>query len=231
MASDVVIIGGTAGLGRSLAEAYIARGANVAIGGRDAERARAVADELGGNATGFAADLARPQTIADGLSGIGNVDRLVVTAILRDANSVREYDIEGAILLSTMKLVGYTEAVHQLCGRFSDDASVLLFGGLAKDRPYPGSTTVTSVNGAVATLIRSLAIELAPIRVNCIHPGIVADTAAWSGRAEHLANVLARTPTGRHVTTADIVDASIFLLENPAMNGQNLEVDGGWMML
>src|SRR5262245_59646730 len=109
MASDVVIIGGTAGLGRSMAEAYIARGANVAIGGRDAVRAQEVANELGGNATGFAADLAKPETIADGLSGIGNVDRLVVTAILRDANSVREYNIEGAILLSTMKLVGYTE--------------------------------------------------------------------------------------------------------------------------
>jgi NAD(P)-dependent dehydrogenase (short-subunit alcohol dehydrogenase family) len=231
MASDVVIIGGTAGLGKALASAYVERGANVWIGGREQPRADEAAAEVGGGAKGFAVDLAAPQTIGDGLRPIGNVDRLVVTAIRRDANSVRDYDIEGAILLSTMKLVGYTEAVHQLCDRFSDDASILLFGGLAKDRPYPGSTTVTSVNGAVATAIRSLAIELAPIRVNAIHPGIVADTATWADRAEHLANVLARTPTGRHVTTADIVDASLFLLENPAMNGQNLEVDGGWMML
>ena len=98
-----------------------------------------------------------------------------------------------------MKLVGYTEIVHQLADRLTTDASILLFGGLAKDRPYPGSTTVTSVNGAVATLIRSLAIELAPVRVNAIHPGIVADTAAWSGREDALARVLERTPTGRHV--------------------------------
>jgi NAD(P)-dependent dehydrogenase (short-subunit alcohol dehydrogenase family) len=230
-ARDVVIIGGTAGLGRAIAAEYVARGARVAIGGRDADRAGGVAEELGGGATAFAVDIAEPARIADGLRGLGNVDRLVIAAILRDENSVREYDVEGAIRLSTMKLVGYTEAVHQLVDRFSADASILLFGGLAKDRPYPGSTTVTSVNGAVSTLIRSLAIELAPIRVNAIHPGIVADTETWAGKSEALARVLARTPTGRHVQTSDIVDASLFLLENPAMNGANLEVDGGWMML
>jgi NAD(P)-dependent dehydrogenase (short-subunit alcohol dehydrogenase family) len=231
LASDVVIIGGTSGLGRSLAEAYVARGARVTISGRDAERAQAVAAELGGGASGLGVDVADPHAIAGALAGVGNVDRLVITAILRDDNSVRNYDIEGAIRLSTMKLVGYTEVVHQLAERLSPDASILLFGGLAKDRPYPGSTTVTSVNGAVSTLVRTLAIELAPVRVNALHPGIVADTATWAGKSEALERVLARTPTGRHVATSDIVDASIFLLENPAMNGANLEVDGGWMML
>ncbi len=87
------------------------------------------------------------------------------------------------------------------------------------------------MNGAVATLVRTLAIELAPVRVNAIHPGIVADTPYWSGKEEALANVRARTPTGRNVVASDIVDASVFLLENPSMNGANLEVDGGWMML
>ena len=231
MPSDVVIVGGTSGLGRALAEAYLARGARVAISGRDPDRAAAVAGELGDGATSFAVDVAEPHSIAESLRGLGNVDRLVVTAILRDQNSVRDYQIDGAIRLSTMKLVGYTEVVHQLVDRLSGDASILLFGGLAKDRPYPGSTTVTSVNGAVSTLVRTLAIELAPVRVNALHPGIVADTAAWSGRGDALAAVLARTPTGRHVTTSDIVDAALFLLENPAMNGANLEVDGGWMML
>jgi NAD(P)-dependent dehydrogenase (short-subunit alcohol dehydrogenase family) len=231
MTPEVVVIGGTAGLGRAIALAYVGRGARVGVGGRDAARAGAVAAELGGNAYGFAIDVADPEGIGDALRELGSVDRLVVTAILRDQNAVRSYDIEGAVRLSTMKLVGYTEIVHQLADRLSTDASILLFGGLAKDRPYPGSTTVTSVNGAVATLIRSLAIELAPVRVNAIHPGIVADTAAWSGREDALARVLERTPTGRHVQTSDVVDASLFLLENPSMNGANLEVDGGWMML
>jgi len=231
MSSNVVVIGGTSGIGRAIAEAYVSRGARVALSGRDEARASAVASELKGDARGLGVDLAGPHTIGESLSGVERVDRLVLAAIQRDDNSVSDYNVDGAIRLSTLKLVGYTEVVHQLVGRFADDASLLLFGGLAKDRPYPGSTTVTTVNGAVSTLIRTLAIELAPLRVNAIHPGIVGDTPTWSGKEEVLERVRARTPTGRNVQTSDVVDASLFLLENPSMNGVNLDIDGGWMLL
>jgi NAD(P)-dependent dehydrogenase (short-subunit alcohol dehydrogenase family) len=227
----VVIVGGTHGLGNDLGRHYVEAGRRVVVTGRDAERAEKAAAELGGEASGLAFDLSEPASIAPALAGVGSVDRLVLAALQRDLNTVKDYDVEAAIKLVTLKLVGYTEVVHQLAGRFGADASILLFGGLAKDRPYPGSTTVTTVNGAVATLIRTLAIELAPIRVNAIHPGIVADTPFWSRKEEALANVRARTPTGRNVQTSDIVDASLFLLENPSANGVNLEIDGGWMML
>jgi NAD(P)-dependent dehydrogenase (short-subunit alcohol dehydrogenase family) len=160
---------------------------------------------------------------------VGPVSRLVLTSINRDRNPVREYDWSTAMELATMKLVGFVEVIHVLLDRLSGDSSVLLFGGRAKDRPYPGSTTVTSVNGAIASLINTLCVELAPIRFNAIHPGITSDSPEW--RDKDLSQVLARTPTGRLVTMADVVDASVFLLENPAMNGENLYVDGGWMLM
>jgi NAD(P)-dependent dehydrogenase (short-subunit alcohol dehydrogenase family) len=225
------VIGGTSGIGRELAAAYVARGARVTLSGRDEERAQEVAVDLGGDARGIGFDLAAPHSISGALRDVERVDRLALVAVDRDQNTVAEYDVDGAIRLATLKLVGYTEVVHQLAGRLSPNASVLVFGGLAKDRPYPGSTTVTTVNGAVSTLIRTLALELAPVRVNAIHPGIVGDSPYWSGKDEFLANVRARTPTGRNVRMQDIVEASVFLLENEAMNGANLEVDGGWMML
>jgi NAD(P)-dependent dehydrogenase (short-subunit alcohol dehydrogenase family) len=128
-----------------------------------------------------------------------------------------------------MKLVGYTATVHALLDRLSDDSSVVLFGGRAKDRPYPGSTTVTTVNGGISSLIRTLAIELAPIRFNAIHPGIIGDSPFWSGKP--LDAVVARTPTKRLATMEEVVDATVFLLENRAMNGANLYVDGGWMLM
>jgi len=218
-------------MGRELAATYVSRGARVTLSGRDEARAQEAAAGLGDGARGIAFDLADPHTIAGALRDVEHVDRLLLVAVDRDENKVAEYDIDRAIRLATLKLVGYTEVVHQLADRLAPDASILIFGGLAKDRPYPGSTTVTTVNGAVSTLIRTLALELAPVRVNAIHPGIVADSPYWSGKDEFLASVRARTPTGRNVLMQDIVGASVFLLENQAMNGANLEVDGGWMML
>lgn len=171
----------------------------------------------------------RPDTIAAALADVGPVSRLVLAAISRDNNPVREYKVAEAIELVTMKLVGYTETIHTLLDRLSDESSVVLFGGRAKDRPYPGSTTVTTVNGGISSLINTLAIELAPIRFNAIHPGITGDSPFWAGKP--LDHVVARTPTKRLATMADVVDATVFLLENPAMNGENLHVDGGWMLM
>ncbi len=230
-AGTTVIIGGTRGLGRHLAERCAQRGEAVVITGRDRGAAESIAREVGGSTSGVGVELTEPTTIADALKGIDRVDRVVLTAIERDTNSVRDYSVERAIRLATLKLVGYTEVLHTLHRAMHADTSVLLFGGLAKDRPYPGSTTVTSVNGAVATMVRTFATELAPVRVNALHPGIVGDSPAWADNAEMLGRVKERTPTGRLVTMDDIIDASLFLLQNRAVNGVNLAVDGGWMMM
>ncbi|MGZ4199494.1 MAG: SDR family oxidoreductase [Thermoleophilia bacterium] len=228
----VVIVGGTAGIGRELARQYSERGRKVVLTGRDDERAGGVAGEIGGGCVGCGFDLAEPEGIAAGLAGIeAPVDHVVLAAIERDVNSVRDYDIAKAIRLATLKLVGYTEVLHQLAPKLHDESSVLLFGGLAKEKPYPGSTTVTSVNGAVETMVRTLAIELAPVRVNAIHPGIVGDSPQWKDKAEVLANVKSKTPTGRLVTMADVCGAAVFLLDNGSVNGVNLAVDGGWVMM
>ena len=162
---------------------------------------------------------------------MGQVDKLVLCAIARDNNPVREYDISGAVTLATMKVVGYTEVIHTLLDRLTDDSSVVLFGGRAKDRPYPGSTTVTAVNGAVATMITAFAVELAPIRFNAIHPGIVGDSPFWEGKPAALEAVVERTPTRRLATMEDVVEATVFLLENRSVNGINLYVDSGWLMM
>ena len=229
---NVVIVGGTQGLGRELAQSYADDGRDVVVTGRDQARAEAAASEIGGRTRGLAFDLAEPHTIADPLADVGDVDYLVLAAIERDVNKVREYDIGGALRLVTLKLVGYTEVIHALTPRLLDDSSILIFGGLARDRPYPGSTTVTTVNGAVTSLVRTLVIELAPMRVNALHPAIVGDSPQWRDMPpERLQALVQRTPIGRLVTMAEVVSASRFLLENRAINGINLAVDGGWMCM
>jgi NAD(P)-dependent dehydrogenase (short-subunit alcohol dehydrogenase family) len=224
------VVGGTQGQGRELAQAYADGGRNVVVTGRDQSRAEAAANEIGGNTWGIAFDLAEPHTIAAALADVGDVGHLVLAAIERDVQKVREYEIDAAIRLVTLKLVGYTEVVHALAPRLRSDASILIFGGLARDRPYPGSTTVTTVNGGVTALVRTLVWELAPTRVNAIHPAIVGDSPQWRDMPPERHKALVdRTPIGRLVTMAEVVAASRFLLENQAINGLNLVVDGGWM--
>ncbi len=224
-------MGGTSGIGVALARAYAARGRDVVVTGRSDDRCAEAARAIGDRVSWRSLDLAEPQEIASRLGDVGLVDRLVLAAIERDQNTVADYDVARAIRLVTLKLVGYTEVVHALVPQFTPSASVLLFGGQALRRPYPGSTTITTVNGGVEGLVRTLACQLAPTRVNAIHPGIVGDTPEWAGKPpEVLENVRVRTPIGRLVTTEDVVDASIFLLENGGVNGVNLEVDGGWLL-
>jgi len=226
----VVVVGGTRGLGREVAEHYAASGRDVVVTGRDQAGAESCAAEIGGSTRGLALDLGEPHAIADRLSTVDSVQHLVLAAIDRDSNTVREYDIDAAIRLVTLKLVGYTEVIHALAPRLVKDSSILIFGGLARDRPYPGSTTVTTVNGGVTGLVRTLVIELAPTRVNALHPAIVGDSPQWRDMPpERFEALVGRTPTGRLVTMAQIVDASRFLLENEAINGVNLPADGGWL--
>jgi len=226
----VVVIGGTSGLGMDLARRYGERGRRVVISGRDAERTEDIAASMGGSVSGVALDLAEPTAIASALQGIGEVDRLALAALERDENSVKDYDIEAAIRLVTLKLVGYTEVIHALVPRFTPDASIVIYGGLAKLRPYPGSTTVTTVNAGVDGLVRALVADISPIRVNALHPGIAGDSPYWAGKAEALEAVKARTATGRLVEMRDVTDAAVFLLENPSMHGTELRVDGGWSL-
>lgn len=229
---SVVVVGGTRGLGREVAQFYAGQGRDVVVTGRDPKSAEECAAEIGGSTRGIGFDLSEPETIAERLADVGDVQYLLLAAIDRDSNSVKEYDIAAAMRLVTLKLVGYTEVIHALLPKLADDSSILIYGGLARDRPYPGSTTVTTVNGGVTGLVRTLVIELAPRRVNALHPAIVGDSPQWRDMPpERFQALVQRTPTGRLVTMAEVVDATRFLLENGGINGINLALDGGWLCM
>jgi NAD(P)-dependent dehydrogenase (short-subunit alcohol dehydrogenase family) len=228
---SVVVVGGTRAIGLELVRRYANAGHDVVLSGQAQEHVDAALADLGatsGSVSGVVFDLAQPETIAPALAHIGPVRRLALVAIDRDQNTTREYDITRAIRLVTLKLVGYTETVHCLIDRLTDDASIVLFGGMAKERPYPGSTTVTTVNGGIVGLTRTLVEELKPLRVNSIHPGVVGDSPYWAEKPAAIERYSSETPLGRLATMDEVVDATWFLLENGAVNGVELIVDGGW---
>jgi len=225
----VVVIGGTSGIGREFARMRAGRGDEVLITGREAHRTDTAAKEIG--ARGLALDLSRPREIGAALAGVGRVDDLVLAGVSRDDNRVAAYDVDAAVHLVTLKLVGYTEAVHALRPGLHEDSAIVLFGGQAKERPYPGATTVATVNAGVSGLVHTLAVELAPVRVNAVHPGVVGDSPYWRDKPEEtLAGLRERTPTGRLAAMADVVDAVDFLLRSRSVNGVGLAVDGGWLL-
>jgi NAD(P)-dependent dehydrogenase (short-subunit alcohol dehydrogenase family) len=225
---SVVVVGGTRGLGRDLAQYYADRGRHVVVTGRDQERAGKVAAEIGGRTQGIGVDLTDLDSVVGALAEIESVEHLALSAFFRDRNSVGDYQRGTARDAVTIKMLGYIEVVHALHARLRQTGSVLLYGGGLKDRPQVGTLTVSTANAAVMGLTRALAVELKPIRVNAIHPAMVADSPFWSRQpAELKERIRSRTPTGRFITMREVTLAAVLLLENPAINAANLDVNGG----
>jgi NAD(P)-dependent dehydrogenase (short-subunit alcohol dehydrogenase family) len=219
-----LVVGGSQGLGRYIAQRFVDRGEAVIVTSRNEDTAASVAAELGARARGIPLDLAEPETIEKALSDVESLDHIIVTAIDQGFNSLQAFNLAHAVRSTTVKLVGYPEVVRVLKPRLRPNGSVVLFGGLAKVRPYPGSTMITAANGGVSALVRTLAVELSPIRVNALHPGVVGDSPQHRDKPEH---PLARTPIKRAVAMSDIADATDFLLGNGAVNAIDLYIDGG----
>ncbi|MEV4535513.1 SDR family oxidoreductase [Asanoa sp. NPDC049518] len=220
-----IVVGGTGGLGLPIAAHLAARGDTVVVTSRTKDGAETAAAEIGAGVQGLALDLAHPETIEAALAPITEVDHLVLTAMHPTTSTLAEFDVTAAVTAHTVKLVGYVEVVRVLRDRFRPNASVVLFGGVAKDLPYPGSTVVTTHNAGLGGLVRTLAGQIAPHRINVIHPGVVGDSPRWREVPNH--PHVARSPIGRLVTVAEIVDATEFLLRNSGINGQELYVEGG----
>lgn len=229
--THVVVIGGTSGIGRHFAQTCADRGSDVVITGRAEDRTKAAADEIGGRTRGLALDLADTAGVVAALAGVERVDHLVLTALDRDRNTVRDYRPDDAARLLTAKLVGYTAVLHALAPKMPGHGAAVLLGGLASHRPYPGSTSVTTANGGIGALVRTLAVELSPIRVNALHPSIVADTPFWSDKPAARAAAQEKALTKRPVTMRDCTHAIDFLLESRAVNGINLNIDGGDVLI
>jgi NAD(P)-dependent dehydrogenase (short-subunit alcohol dehydrogenase family) len=209
----IVVVGGTSGIGLALAQAAHALGCNLTVAGRGAERAAAIAKSIGARATGCHIDLEDVNSIQAGLADGPPIDHLVLLPIYSATTVVKE-------------------AVHAALPRLKPTSSIVLFGGTAKSRPYPTSTMLTVANAGVVGVMKTLAVELAPIRVNAVSPGVVGDSPKWdamvkAGDDPVLKALAARTPTRRLATMADVIGAVFFLLDNQSVNGHDLEIDGG----
>jgi NAD(P)-dependent dehydrogenase (short-subunit alcohol dehydrogenase family) len=225
-----LIIGGTSGMGRATAELLAARGDTVIIAGRNTERAAAVAGEVAGNVRGIAIDLKDQDSIEAAAAEIGAIDHLVLSAAALTYAPFQELTIDQAREVFDNKFWGYYRATRVFGPLLPATGSITIFSGVAVNRPGVGTVAVTAVNSALEGLTRSLAVELAPVRVNAVSPGMV-DTEGWSHlgdeRQASLDAAGAALLVGRIGLPADVASTVVHLIDNGYTTGTTHHVDGG----
>jgi NAD(P)-dependent dehydrogenase (short-subunit alcohol dehydrogenase family) len=225
----VLVIGRGSGLARAIALAAEDAGAQVIAAGRDLDAlAAAYADEPGISTE--TVDLTDEASIAALGERLGTLDHVVSTASARARGRVPDLDRDAIRLSFDTKVIGPLMLAKHLAPRMNTGGSFVIFSGVAAAKIAVGTLGVAITNAA-DTLARSLALELAPIRVNAISPGVI-DTGAWDafgekGKADYFADISARNPARRIGTPDDIAQAVIFALTSTFLTGQTLHVDGG----
>jgi len=226
----VLIVGRGSGLARAIALAARDEGAHVIAAGRNAEALDAAYDGEPGVST-EAVDLTDEASIAALAGRLDALDHVVSTASARARGRLADLDRDAIRRSFDTKVIGPLMLAKHLAPRMSDNGSITLFSGVAAAKIAVGTMGVAITNAAADTLARSLALELAPIRVNAISPGVI-DTGAWDafgeqGKADYFAGISARNPARRIGTPDDIAQAVMFALTNTFLTGQTLHVDGG----
>ncbi|WP_405493651.1 SDR family oxidoreductase [Nocardia sp. NBC_00511] len=227
---QIVILGGTTGIGYAVAAAAAGQGAKVTVvSSRQANVDHALATLP--EATGLVADLTDTGRVRDLFDGLGGFDHLVYTAgepLL--LSPVADLDLEAARKFFELRYFGVLAAVQAAAPHLRVDGSITLTTGTASPRPVPGSSVASSVCGAIEALTRALAVELAPIRVNAVMPGVVRSP-LWNFpeelREQFFADTAAATPLHRVAEVDDIAQAFLFFLTQPHATATILPLDGG----
>ena len=235
----VVIVGGSSGIGFAVAERAIREGAQVVVGSSSAARVEDAVKRLGAAASGSTVDVREEASVSAFFEHCGPFDHLVFTAgdwvALRRGGSVPELDLVGANAVFTVRFWGALAAIKHAQGRISSNGSITLTNGVVAHRPRKGAALNTAMAGAIEHLTRALAVELAPVRVNAVCPGLVL-TEVWNSipeesRAEQIRRMTARLPLPRAAEPHEVAEAYLHLLRATYSTGQVLIVDGGMTLV
>lgn len=227
----VVIIGGSSGIGLATAQQALAAGARVVIGGRSEDKLKRANERLGGRAEARVVDVTREGDVRALFEAMGGLDHLV-TSVGGGAMG-RFVDLDPAMARTAFegKFWGQYHAARHAASQIRPGGSITLFAGIASRKPMPGMAAVAAINGAIEALCRTLAVELAPVRVNVVSPGLVA-TPAYDrmpeAQRQGMFNAVAGSlPVKRVGAPEDVAQTVLYLLDNGYTTGTVIDVDGG----
>ena len=231
----VVVIGGASGIGFAVAELARAQGAAVVIGSSREANVSAAVECLQG-ATGRTVDLREEASVAGFFQALGAFDHLAITAGDWGGSmfyaSSRDLDLEQARALLEVRFWGLLAAVKHGCRTIAQDGSITLTSGMLTHRPMKGAPLPTALGGAAEYLARALAMDLSPVRVNAVCPGIVlTDHVKQTMPEAMLQSMVAPLPVPRGASPEEAAKAYVYLMLNGYATGQILPVDGGGLVV
>jgi NAD(P)-dependent dehydrogenase (short-subunit alcohol dehydrogenase family) len=225
----VVVVGRGSGIARAVTLLARSEGARVIVAGRDKDKLAGVYDDPG--ITAEVVDVTDDESIGALAERVGPVDHLVSTASARARGKLTDLERKDLQLSFDTKVIGPTMLAKHFASQLKSGGSLVLFSGVNAFKVNVGYLGVAITNGAVDFLTRSLAVELAPIRVNTISPGVI-DTGAWdsmgeAGKHAYFELVGDNNPVRRIGTTEDVASAVMFAMTNAFLTGVTLKIDGG----
>lgn len=234
-----MIIGGSSGIGFAVAERVIHEGGHAIVGSSSATRVEDAVKRLGSAASGSSVDVRDEASLSAFFERHGTFDHLVFTAgdwpALRSGATVAELDLPRADAVFAVRFWGALAAIKHGHRHLSPTGSIVLTNGVVAHRPRKGAVLNTAMAGALEHLTRALAVELAPVRVNIVCPGLVL-TEVWNGipedrRDEQIRRMTARQPLPRAGGPDEVAEAYLHLLRATYSTGQVLIVDGGMTLV
>ncbi len=227
----VVVVGGSSGIGYAVAEAAISEGARVVIASSNAENVAAAAARLGSGAEGRPLDARNPDAIAAFFEGLGTFDHLAYTAgdwaAGRHFSSQMDLDPAAAAALMQVRFWGAKTAAQRASGHMAEGGSITFTSGMLGHRPMKGAPLSAAFGGAIEHLTMGLAMELAPVRVNCVCLGLILTPPAMAMSDEMRRGWTARLPLARPGEPGEAAQAYIYCMRAGYTTGQTLRVDGG----
>ena len=224
----VLVVGGSSGIGLAVAGQAAALGAEVTIASRSAEKLAAAAQDIGGLHTAVL-DSTDAAAVEAFFAEQAAFDHIVVSAAVTPIASVRDLSLTDARGAMESKFWGAYHVAR--AARLTERGSLTLVSGFLADRPVAGAALQGAINAALDSLARGLALELSPVRVNSVSPGMI-DTPLWAGmdeaaREAMYAGVAASVPAKVMGQPGDVANAVLYLMQTPFSTGSTVRVDGG----
>ncbi|WP_335970527.1 MULTISPECIES: SDR family oxidoreductase [Streptomycetaceae] len=230
----VVVIGGSSGIGKAVARQAAEAGAEVTIASRSQDKLEQAAKEIGGQVRTAVVDVTDEESLRAFFAGVDALDHLVVCPGDMATGSVYEVTAEDIRRCLDTKIVGQLLSVRHAGPKLAATGSIVLISGGAGFKAYPGLTVTAAANAGIGAMGQSMALELAPIRVNVVVAGLI-DTPLWSGLPDEAREGLFKstaeaTPVGRVGQPDDVASAVLQALENTFVNGSLIHVNGGGLL-